>query len=177
MSNLGVCISRFEARTLAIRLGGLMVENRHWNREARVRIPRARLGGKGGARHGTVRCGAVRCGRLVQGGHSAGAARVRFNFMRPRAAAIGAVMVMVGMLGFSIVSSVVIVEQRVVVELHQYLSHIVAGGVRLDRGARWVSSAGASSTGAGSEMRSSSRPRRERQRAQHCATSKSRSLG
>ena len=53
-----------------------------------------------------MRCGAVRCGRLVQGGHGAGAARERFDFMRPRAAAIGAVMLMVGMLGFSLASFV-----------------------------------------------------------------------
>jgi hypothetical protein len=120
-----------------------------------------------------VRCGAVRCGRLVQGGHGAGAARVRFFLVRLHAAAIGAVMVGLLCAGFSIVSSVVIAEQRVVVELHQHLSHLVAGRVGLDRGARWAPSAGASSTGAGSKMRSSSRPRRERQRAQHCATSKS----
>ena len=53
-------------------------------------------------RCGAVRCGAVRCGRLVQGGHGAGAARVRFFFMRLRAAAIGAVVITVGMLGFSL---------------------------------------------------------------------------
>ena len=53
-------------------------------------------------RCGAVRCGAVRCGRLVQGGHGAGAARVRFFLMRLRAAAIGAVVITVGMLGFSL---------------------------------------------------------------------------
>ena len=56
----------------------------------------------GAVRCGAVRCGAVRCGRLVQGGHGAGAARVRFFLMRLRAAAIGAVVITVGMLGFSL---------------------------------------------------------------------------
>ena len=64
---------------------------------------RATGGERGGtARCGAVRCGAVRCGRLVQGGHGAGAARVRFFLMRLRAAAIGAVVITVGMLGFSL---------------------------------------------------------------------------
>eukprot|EP00966_Prymnesium_polylepis_P011022 253380-Prymnesium_polylepis.1 len=76
--------------------------------------------------------------------------------MRLRAAAVGAVMVGILCAGFSI---------HVVVELHQHLSHLVAGRVGQDRGARWASSKGASSTGAGSEMRSSSRPRREHQSA------------
>ena len=83
---------------------------------------------------------------MVQGGHGAGAARVRFFLVRLHAAAIGAVMVGLLCAGFSIVSSVVIAEQRVVVELHQHLSHLVAGRVGLDRGARWVSSGSSPAT-------------------------------
>ena len=119
---------------------------------------------KGGARHG-----AVRCGRLVQGGHGAGAGLFG-------AAAIGACIVGGFRVGFPTVSPVEFAEQRVVVELDQHLPHSVAGLVGFDRGARWAPSAGASSAVAGSEMRQSSRPRRERQRAQHCATSKSRKM-
>jgi hypothetical protein len=115
-----------------------------------------------------VRCGAVRCGRLVQGGHGTGAARVPVFLARLRAAAIDACVVDGFRVGFPTVSPTHCAEERVVVEPDQHLLPGVAGLVGLDHGARWAPSAGATSAGAGSEMRSSRRPRRERQRAQHC---------
>ena len=105
---MGVCISRYEARTQAFtarwpngRVSALESRSPGSN-------PASATGGERGgtARCGAVRCGAVRCGRLVQGGHGAGAARERLFFMRQRAAAIEAGMVGPLCAGFSMMSSV-----------------------------------------------------------------------
>eukprot|EP00966_Prymnesium_polylepis_P011011 253181-Prymnesium_polylepis.1 len=69
MSNVRVCISRFEAYGYSTP-GGLVVRGS----ATESRVPGSNpASATGGEREGTARCGAVRCGRLVQGGRGAGA--------------------------------------------------------------------------------------------------------
>ena len=125
----------------------------------------------GGERGGTARCGAVRCGAV----RSVGAGRAR------RGRGAGSVLFDAAargrdrcgrdhgrharlLVGHVCAELCEVAEQRVV---DGDVDDLVAGRAELPRDARRALDAGASSTGAGGETRSSSRPRREHQRSRH----------